>query len=71
MSLNVKITVHYEKALELALLGWDTGKQVSYHGVPYHISYKDTESKYNEDMTCRWTSVTYTLNPVTNDEADR
>jgi hypothetical protein len=66
--MSVKITVHYEKARELALLGWETGKQVSYHDVPHLILYVDTESKYNEDNRCHWTSVTYTLEPVSTTE---
>lgn len=69
MSVNVKITVDYEKALELALLGWETNKQVQYHGVTHNISSVDKEANYNGDYTCHWTSVTYTLKPVTDDEA--
>ena len=69
MSLNVEITVHYEKALELERNGWETGKQVSYHGVPYFISSVKTATKCNQDGTTVWTSVTYTMQSVTDDEA--
>ncbi len=58
MSLNVEITVTYDEALELERNGWETGKQVSYDGVPYFILYVDTTTKRNQDGTTVWTSVT-------------
>jgi hypothetical protein len=69
MSLNVQITVTYDEALELERKGWETGKKVSYDGVRYLVLYVDTTTKRHQDCTSVWTSVTYTLNPVTDDEA--